>query len=107
MEIERKELEDAIVAMANIFDQELFALSESELANQWHFKWDANRSVAGNLYNFFDMLELYQKRCRRWEEHHNGCCCVVERVRDKYLMPRIRDFEAELRRAVAESEVKG
>lgn len=104
MDIERKELEDAIVAMAKGFSQELFALSESELANQWHFKWDDSRSVSSNLYNFFSMLELHKNRCRRWEEHHNGSCCVVERVRDKYLMPRIRDFAAELRRAVAAGE---
>lgn len=91
-----KELESAIVDMANRFDRELFALPESELAGQWYFKWDDERSIAWNIYQFTDMLDLYKRRCRRWEEHHNGSCCVVERVRDKYLMPRIRAFEAGL-----------
>ena len=50
------------------------------------------RSKEWNLYKFSDALEMYKSRCRRWEEHHNGSSCVVERVRDKYLMPKIKDF---------------
>jgi hypothetical protein len=41
---------------------------------------------------FYDMLRLYAGQCRRWEEHHNGSCCVVERVRDTYIMPKVREF---------------
>ena len=77
-------------------DRELFALAENELEQYWHFKFDSERSADGNLYLFYDMLKLYSHFVRRWEEHHNGHCCVVERVRDKYLMPKIRRFLAEL-----------
>jgi hypothetical protein len=40
------------------------------------------------------MLNLYQNKCRRWEEMHNGSSCVVERVRDTYVMPKIREWLA-------------
>jgi hypothetical protein len=38
------------------------------------------------------MLNLYAGRCRRWEEMHHGSMSVVERVRDAYMMPKIRAF---------------
>jgi len=83
----------AIIASA---DKELMELSELELSEQWYWQWDDNCSIEWNTYKFSDMLELHKRRCRRWEEQHNGNCCVVERVRDKYLMPRVREFVAEL-----------
>ena len=63
-----------------------------ELDRYWHFKWDDTFSVAWNTYRFHSMLRLYQRQCRRWEEHHGGSCCLVERVRDKYVMPKVREF---------------
>jgi len=79
-----------IVAKAN---EELFATAESDLDREyWHFRWDDSRSADWNLYVFQDRLNLYKSAIRRWEEHFNGCCCVVERVRDKYLMPKIQEF---------------
>lgn len=73
-------------------DDELFSKSESEVAGEWWWKWNEKMSVAMNVYEFSDMLELYKRRCEQWEGHHYGTCCVVERVRDKYLMPRIKEF---------------
>lgn len=73
-------------------DDELFSKSENEVAMEWWWKWDEKMSVAWNVYKFSDMLELYKRRCKKWENHHNGYVCVVERVRDKYLMPRIKEF---------------
>ena len=92
-----EKLSNILVKMANAFDETLFALSESELAGQWYWSWDTERSVAWNIYEFSKLLEMHKHRCRRWEEHHNGTCCVVERVAKKYVMPRISEFEAELR----------
>ena len=89
-------IRETITTLANSLEHELYALSEEELYAQWYFKWDDNASLTWNIYQFNDILGLHKSRCRRWEEHHNGSCCVVERVRDKYLMPRIRDFEREL-----------
>lgn len=83
----------SIVARA---DSELLALDETALAGQWYWRWEDGRSTEWNTYKFSDMLERHKRRCRKWEEHHNGSCCVVERVRDKYLMPRVREFLAAL-----------
>jgi hypothetical protein len=89
-------IKDALTAISRRLDHELYALSESDLAAQWYFKWDERGGLAWNIYEFSDMLEMHKRRCRRWEEHHNGSMCVVERVRDKYLMPRIKEFVIEL-----------
>lgn len=91
-----KAIGEVITSLATGFDNELFALSQDDLADQWYFKWDDHGGMAWNLYQFSDMLEMHKRRCRRWEEHHNGYECVVERVRDKYLMPRVRTFVVEL-----------
>lgn len=89
-----KEIETVILSLARGFDERLFAMSEEELRADWHWRWIESLSAETNLYYFTQSLEGYRYRCRRWEEHHNGCCCVVERVRDKYLMPRIKEFMA-------------
>ena len=82
--------------IAKTFEDELIALTERELEQRWYFKWDEKASIEWNTYKFSDMLEMYKRSCRRWEENHNGSCCVVERVRDKYLMPKVREFLADL-----------
>ena len=91
-----KAIGETITGIVRRFDEELYALTEAELAEQWYFRWNETGSPAWNLYQFSDMLEMYKRRCRRWEEHHNGSECVVERVRDKYLMSRITAFMVEL-----------
>lgn len=90
-------IEVALDVIMSRADAELFALTEAELKAQWYFTVEPARGLAWNLYKFSDMLELYKRRCRRWEEHHYGHSCVVERVRDKYLWPRIEEFAATLR----------
>lgn len=89
-----EQIGDAMTAMAKHFDDDLLALSEENLSAQWYWRWEATRSVEWNTYEFSDALERHKRRCRRWEEHHNGSSCVVERVRDKYLIPRVREFLA-------------
>lgn len=79
-------------------DAELYAKQEQELAQCFYWRWEEGRSVEWNTYKFSDLLEMYKRQCRRWEEKHNGSCCVVERVRDKYVMPKVREFLAELAR---------
>lgn len=96
MDVTQKQIADVVTAFAKKTDEELLALTEVELTEQWCWRWEDDRSVEWNTYKFSDMLEAHKRRCRRWEEHHNGSCCVVERVRDKYLMPRVREFLAEL-----------
>lgn len=76
--------------------RELLDTPEAELSHRWWFSWDEKASIEWNIYKFSDALEMLKRDCRRWEEHHNGYVCVVERVRDKYLMPRIKEFKTTL-----------
>ena len=77
-------------------DRELMSMGEDEIAEEWFWKWDENRDAQWNAYQFNCTLDMHKRRWRRWEEMHNGSCCVVERVRDKYVMPRVKEFLAAL-----------
>jgi hypothetical protein len=81
-----------INCLSKSFDDDLFALSEEELKSHWYWDWDDQYSIPYNTYKFFDMLGLHKRSCERWETHYNGYVCVVERVRDKYLTPKIEEF---------------
>ena len=81
-------------------DREIAEASQADLEGYWFFRWDPARSVAWNTYQFVDLLRLYQSHCRRWEERHHGSQCVVERVRDTYLMPKIEAFTEQMRAAL-------
>jgi len=94
--ITQKDIANVVDGLLRAGEQELRDASESDLEQYWFFSWDISRSAEWNLYKFNDMLDLYRRQCRKWEEMHHGNCCVVERVRDKYLMPKIRAFLAEL-----------
>lgn len=90
--ITEKDIKNTIKALVRSFDDELANQSQEDLEKYWFFKWQADASDETNLYNFHDMLNLYGSHCRRWEEKQHGICCVVERVRDTYLRPKIRQF---------------
>lgn len=96
MTAQHEDIGKVITALANSFDAELFAMSADEIAAEWYWGWDDGCSAEWNTYQFSDILELHKGRWRRWEEHHNGPACVVERVRDKYVLPRVREFLGEL-----------
>jgi len=87
---------DAIKNLADSFDADLMRMSEQDLEDNWHFKFDKDASLESNLYNFYDMLQLYGYFCKEWEEAKNGSCCIVERVRDK-LMPKINEFAEDVK----------
>lgn len=92
-----KNINTVMASVVDAFDRELYACTEDKLITKyWHFEWNSGRTIPQNMYTFFDMLELFNGFCRRWETHHNGTYCVVERVRDKYLMPKILAFTAEV-----------
>lgn len=90
------EIGQVITELTTRFDAELIAKSAEEIAAEWYFSWEENSGVVWNTYKFSDILESHKRRWRRWEEHHNGSCCIVERVRDKYVMARVREFLAAL-----------
>ena len=88
-------LKDVLTNIVRNANEELYACKQEDLERYWFYRRDSSKPNEWNLYKFSDCLELYKKKCRQWEEHHNGGCCVVERVRDQYLMPKIKDFLAE------------
>lgn len=90
--VDEKFLGEVITDLVKSFDDDLYSKTSSELNEEWYWSWKPEYSVEYNTYKFFDMLALHQRVCRRWEEKHNGRTCVVERVRDKYLMPKIKQF---------------
>ena len=87
---------DVLTALATSFDEALAAKQEYDLERYFSWNWDDEKSVEWNTYEFYERLGLYNRFCRRWEEPKSGSCCIVERVRDKYLMPKIRYFLSEL-----------
>lgn len=81
-------------ALAERGTAELEAMQSDDLERYWQFAWEDSASLEWNLYTFHRALGLYGRFCRRWEEMHNSSCCVVERVRDTYLLPKINEFTA-------------
>lgn len=74
----------------------LITLSQEQILALWHWRWNEKESVEMNIYGFCEALALYKRCYTQWEIHHNGVSGVVGRVRDWYLMPRIREFQAEI-----------
>lgn len=91
-----KELSEVLPEIMNSIVQtsinETKTMQQEELEKYWFFRYDETKSKDWNLYKFSDSLEIYKRKCRQWEEQHNGSCCVVERVRDTYLMPKVKEF---------------
>ena len=90
------DLAEAFCGILTRADAELFACTQEQLERYWLFKWKPNQSKAWNFYEFHELLDLYRRKCRQWEEYYNGHVCVVERVRDKYLLPKIEAFIQQL-----------
>ena len=95
-EITKDDIASVLSGILERADDELISTKNEDLEKYFYFRYDENRSKEWNLYKFSDALEMYKERCRRWEEFHYGSSCVVERVRDKYLMPKIKDFLAKV-----------
>ena len=91
-DVSDESIKKVITSIAGVFQEELFACSEQDLEKYWYFKFAPKLPLSSIVYDFFCNLELYRGFCRRWEEYTNGSCCVVERVRDKYLIPKIKEF---------------
>lgn len=97
MAVTKEALDSVITGIFASAQDELRSMKKEDLEGRWFFRWDDAATLEWNVYQFHRMLDLYCGFCRRWEEMHNGSCCVVERVRDTYLMPKIREFTAQLR----------
>lgn len=85
-------IESLMTDIVRAGQERMKTLKQEELEQFWFFKYDTAQTPAQNLYEFNKMLDLYKRKCRQWEEMHNGYQCVVERVRDTYLMPKIKEF---------------
>lgn len=93
-EVTQADIGTVILGLLDSDRHELESMTQADLEKFWFYRPDPKRTPAHDAYEFFKMLELYRGQCRRWEEIHNDSCCVVERVRDTYLMPKIRQFVA-------------
>lgn len=72
---------------------ELEAIEDPALLEKfWYYRHDATKPTSWLMYEFYTCLDIYKSKCRDWETMKNGSCCVVERVRDQYLMPKIKQF---------------
>lgn len=91
-ELTQEHIGEVLTGILKRADGSLLTMTAEEIAGLWYWRWKIDKSVEWNTYEFSDTLESHKRQWRRWEEHHNGTCCVVERVRDKYVMPRVREF---------------
>lgn len=94
-----KEIRDVMTGIVTSHRNEVINTQQDQLDKFWYVKYDPTMSKAWNLYQFSQQLESFKRDCRTWEEHHNGHSCVVERVRDTYLMPKIKQFLEDLSNA--------
>lgn len=92
IELSCNDIIEVLESMNKTIQKSYAMMTEDEILNNYFFIWNKDKSVWQNTYEFTQLLDIYKGSCRRWEEQHNGHSCVVERVRDKYLMPRINDF---------------
>lgn len=97
VEVTEEDIGSLLTGMAQAFDAEYDTMTQEDLEAKWFFKYDPQKTLAWNMYQFTDLLDLYKRSCRKWEEKHNGSSCVVERVRDTYLMPKIKEFVEQVR----------
>lgn len=100
VEITDADIGNVLTGIMRRVEVEYHMMTEAELERHWYFRFEPKSTLAWNMYQFNSCLTLYGGSCRRWEEIHNGSCCVVERVRDKYLMPKIKEFEQTLRNSL-------
>jgi RPA family protein len=91
-ELTRDNIENVLDSILSSAKSELVNKTQAQLEDYWYFVYETTKSKEWNLYHFTKALELYKSQCRKWEEYHNGNACVVERVRDKYLMSKIKSF---------------
>lgn len=96
-ELTTDDIDKALSGMMRAFDAEYQSMEQTDLEKRWHYKPNASRTPEQDLYEFLSTLTLYAGSCRRWEEMHNGNSCVVERVRDLYVMPKIRAYVKSLK----------
>jgi hypothetical protein len=90
--ITKEVLKENIEILSDSFDKELFLKSKEELEEYWNFSFDFENNDVLIFYKFYRALKLYENFCRRWENYNSGYVCVVERVRENYLMPKIKMF---------------
>lgn len=87
-----KDVDNVVNDVLRRVRDELRALSKEELATKWYYRHNPKLPAELQLYEFCECLDLYKRTCQEWETFHNGHVSVVERVRDQYLRPKIREF---------------
>lgn len=85
-------MEKVINSIIESQKKELFSKTQEELEYYWSYDFNNINAPKIKLYTFYDALKNYEYNCSQWEEHHNGSICIVERVREKYILPKIKRF---------------
>jgi hypothetical protein len=80
--------------LKNVTDELNDITDPVDLERYWYYDSEKLKHLTeeARMYEFMQHIDMYRRQCRRWEEIHNGSSSVVERVRDKYLMPKIKEF---------------
>lgn len=91
-EVTEDDIGNVLDGFVSYINSEFEEMKKEDLESRWFFKFEPEKPLHWNFYKFNDCLDMYRISCRRWEEIHNGSVCVVERVRDEYLIPKIKDF---------------
>jgi hypothetical protein len=94
----KEEVSQVLIGIGMSWKTEIINTNKEDLDKFYFYKYDGSRTLEWNTYQFAEALDAFKRTCRTWEEHHNGYTCVVERVRDKYLMPKIKQFLADVER---------
>lgn len=103
-EVNEGDIAECIDDLVSSFNREYQEMEKADLETRWFFQFDPKKSARWNLYKFYDCLKMYQHACRKWEEIHNGSVCVVERVRDEYLIPKIDQFAVDFQNHLTTEE---
>lgn len=90
--MDQKDIENACYSILEKSRIELLSKSQEQLEEYWYFDFHKKASTEWYTYEFFKALDLYSSFCREWEEERNGCVCLVERIREKYILPKIRIY---------------
>lgn len=91
-----EDIKEVLTNLSRSWKDDIINTKKEDLDRFWYYRYDDTLSKEWNLYQFSSSLESFKRTCRTWEEHHNGHMCVVERVRDQYLMPKIKQFMKDL-----------
>ena len=86
---ELKENEQFQKALKSVADSIISMKAEEPV---FYFSWKDKDIDAKTVYEWLKAMETFRHSAREWEEQERGSVCVVERVRDKYLLEKCQEL---------------